>query len=430
TGTSWITPSYDRNGNMVVVPRPDDLANGYTCTFDAWNRLVKVEAGISTVATYAYDGLHRRVTKTIDSTVRHFYYTSRWQAIEERLDSSTSPDRHFIWGPLYIDHLILRDRDTSDPPNGTLDERLYALQDANWNVTCLADTAGEPDERYIYDAYGTVTIYDTTWSSTRTSSSYDNTILYGGREYDPETGLFYYRNRYYDSQLGTFVSRDPIFLRAVHLGLYGPLEGRGDTGWYVYVHNSPVNHTDPTGEAAEPNTPEDKAKCCRDARKQLVDYKAQNPKVRIPNGIMICCNGEIITCNWFDENHPTIANDPRVAKAHDVIVMCINAHEMSHLADADRRDWEKHCPCKGVGWIEPASEEVQKLTECNAWLRQIQCLKEATGITSDGLKPGDYAAFCGADNVHCQELLWIIMKGACTKATGFCGRPVPAPPKK
>ncbi|MBL7041600.1 MAG: RHS repeat-associated core domain-containing protein [Pirellulaceae bacterium] len=260
TGTSWITPSYDKSGNMVVVPRPDDLANGYTCTYDAWNRLVKVEAGISTVATYAYDALHRRVTKTIDSTVRHFYYSAQWQALEERLDSSTNPDRQYVWGPLYIDHLILRDRDTSDPPNGTLDERLYALQDANWNVTCLADTAGDAVERYLYEPYGTVTMYDATWSSTRSTSSYDNTVVYTGREYDPETGLYHYRNRYYDSQLGRFVSRDqdPLFYP-----LAKPLESSNNQltfasgisllsqgslrSLYEYGDSTPLVATDPTG---------------------------------------------------------------------------------------------------------------------------------------------------------------------------------------
>ena len=167
---------------------PGAETSSYTCTYDAWNRPVKVDAGISVIATYAYDGLHRRVTKPIDSTVRHFYYTSNWQAIEERLGSSTDPDRQFVWGPLYIDHLILRDRDTSSPPDGALDERLYALQDANWNVTTLADISGAPIERYIYDAYGAPTVVTGAYGD-RAATAYDWEYLFTGLHRNIETEL-------------------------------------------------------------------------------------------------------------------------------------------------------------------------------------------------------------------------------------------------
>ena len=58
-----------------------------------------------------------------------------------------------LWGLRYIDDLILRDRDSDS--NGTLDERLYCLQDPNWNVIAVAGTDGAVVERYSYTAYGT-----------------------------------------------------------------------------------------------------------------------------------------------------------------------------------------------------------------------------------------------------------------------------------
>ena len=63
-------------------------------------------------------------------------------------------------------------------------------------------------------------------------------IVYGftGREFDPETGFYYYRGRYYDPETGRFLTKDPI-------GLAG-----GDTNLYRYVGNNPVNYTDPTGK--------------------------------------------------------------------------------------------------------------------------------------------------------------------------------------
>ena len=62
-----------------------------------------------------------------------------------------------------------------------------------------------------------------------------NPFTFTGREYDKETGLYYYRARYYDAKVGRFVSKDPI-------GLAG-----GDINLYSYVGNNPVRYVDPLG---------------------------------------------------------------------------------------------------------------------------------------------------------------------------------------
>lgn len=56
-----------------------------------------------------------------------------------------------------------------------------------------------------------------------------------GREWDKETGLYYYRARYYDPMEGRFISKDPIGFRG------------GDANLYGYVRNNPTNLTDPSG---------------------------------------------------------------------------------------------------------------------------------------------------------------------------------------
>jgi RHS repeat-associated protein len=55
-----------------------------------------------------------------------------------------------------------------------------------------------------------------------------------GREWDPETGLYYYRARYYDPSIGRFLSEDPIGLE-------------GGVNYFRYVGNNPVTATDPDG---------------------------------------------------------------------------------------------------------------------------------------------------------------------------------------
>ncbi len=138
-------PGHDQAGNMTTVPQPAALANAYTCTYDAWNRLVEVTGG-STTVTNVYDGLHRRVKKseTIsgNTSSRDYYYSDAWQVLEERVPSLGGPivNRQFIWGLRYIDDLIRRDRDTNG--DGTLDETLFAVQDGNFNVTAVTNSSG------------------------------------------------------------------------------------------------------------------------------------------------------------------------------------------------------------------------------------------------------------------------------------------------
>ena len=73
-------------------------------------------------------------------------------------------------------------------------------------------------------------------------------VTFSGRQYDTESGLYYYRWRYYHAQLGLFVSRDPI-------GYADPLH------LYLYALATPIIALDPMGRKSinlpGPNTPPD-----------------------------------------------------------------------------------------------------------------------------------------------------------------------------
>ena len=80
---------------------------------------------------------------------------------------------------------------------------------------------------YVYDTFGNMV-------SETGELLFDNPFHYTGRQFDAESGLYYYRARYYDPQIVRFISEDPIGLRA------GP-------NFYIYVNNNPVNFRDPSG---------------------------------------------------------------------------------------------------------------------------------------------------------------------------------------
>ncbi len=240
-GPAWVTPAYNRAGNMMTMPKVADPTISQTCTYDAWNRIVQIKEGVNTVSSYVYDAAKRRIiqsnyTSGILSETRHLYYTepSKWQVIEERL--GTSPDsanaeRQFVWGLRYIDDLILRDRDID--ANGTLNERLYAMQDANWNVTAIADSSGVVQERYNYAAYGMPTSLNSTFDA-RASSSFEWETLYCGYRWVHLPALYHVKTRVLHSVLGDWIQRDPIDFTTL-------------SSLYEYCNSSPIGMTDSHG---------------------------------------------------------------------------------------------------------------------------------------------------------------------------------------
>jgi RHS repeat-associated protein len=212
-GADWVDPAYDAAGNMRSTPKPgSETTTRQHYRWDAWNRLTTVLADNAgnpgtTVATYAYDGFGRRIRKVVGAMTLDSYYNERWQELEVRKNGAATAYTQFIYDRRYIDAPAVRFRDTDG--NGSLDETLYYSQDLQFNVTSLVVSSGAVAERYVYDSYGKVTVFDSTWS-TRISSSYDNQLLFSGRNLDSESGLLHFRNRYYDSSVGRFSSRDPL----------------------------------------------------------------------------------------------------------------------------------------------------------------------------------------------------------------------------
>ena len=219
TADSSFAYQYDDNGNLT---RKTLLATGnFTAyTYDAENRLTKVEdfaAGNPTATAtsiYRYDGLGRRIEKVGNGITRRYVYDGEDILLE--YDGANVLQARYTHGP-GIDEPIAVTKSGST---------FFYHQDGLGSVTDLTDSSGATAKSYSYDAYGT--IVDQT-------GTVEQPYTYTGREFDSESGLYYYRARYYDPQTGIFSQKDPIGFEV------------GDIHFYSYVAGNPTNFVDPHG---------------------------------------------------------------------------------------------------------------------------------------------------------------------------------------
>ena len=172
--------------------------------------------------TLMHDPFGRRIQKSGPLGTTNYLYDG--PDIIEEVDSTGTVSARNTKGPGIDETLAtLRSGTTS-----------YYEADGLGSVTSLSNNAGSLANTYTYDSHGRLS---------SSSGTLVNPFQYAGREFDSETGLYYYRARYYDSSTGRFLSEDPL-----------EFEG-GDVDLYRYVANNPVMYIDPDGLGKLPGDP-------------------------------------------------------------------------------------------------------------------------------------------------------------------------------
>lgn len=103
--------------------------------------------------------------------------------------------------------------------------------------TFVSDHLGTVINSEVTDQYKTTGAFGEILQTAPVMGATTNPVIYGftGRQYEPETGLYYYRNRMFDPVSGRFLTKDP-------LGIQG-----GDVNLYRYGGNNTFLYTDPYG---------------------------------------------------------------------------------------------------------------------------------------------------------------------------------------
>ena len=301
--TDEWTLTYDKVGNLT------DDGDSFEFVWDAFGRLRKLknQSG-DVISEYKYNGLNHRIYAIHDTdsdgsmgdeTAEHYAYDDKWRMSAMFEDSDTDPTKQWVYhdagldgrgGSSYIDSVILRERDTTAPPNGTLDERVYICQ--NWRADVVAritdsgtmiewakympygesflvpvgdanssglinstdqteyineNVAGNTNPRIDLDLDGTSdsadwTIFSAAYFAAHNAGyaelSRDDTESrkgFAAYENDGNTTRFYHvRHRVYDNILGRWTRRDPL----------GFVDGMNT---YGYVLQHPINSVDPLG---------------------------------------------------------------------------------------------------------------------------------------------------------------------------------------
>ncbi len=195
--TNWngttITP--DANGNIL-----NDGVAAYT-----WNgRNQLISRGTT---TFQYDSYGRR---TLNAAGNNLLYEG-WNAGQEL--SGTTPIANRLLGA--VDEFFSRTDSTG---------AYSPIVDALGSVLALTNSSGNTTAQYAYDPFG---------GTTSSGGSSTNVFQYTGRENDGN-GLYSYRARYYDPQIGRFISEDAAGFA------FGP-------NLYQYTYDSPTSFVDPFG---------------------------------------------------------------------------------------------------------------------------------------------------------------------------------------
>lgn len=198
--------TYDNEGQLATK-------SGSIFTFDDAHRLTNITGAVN--FQFKYDGAGNRLEATRNNVVTRYVYDASGNLLAET-DGSNAIQKYYIYGAGFLATV-------------TSSNQLYCYHfDGTGNTVALTDASANVVNKYAYTPFGAIT---------NQQEAIAQPFKYVGK-YGVMTepnGLYYMKARYYDPQVGRFISEDPLGF------------GGGDVNLMAYVGNQPVNGIDPSG---------------------------------------------------------------------------------------------------------------------------------------------------------------------------------------
>ena len=184
---------------------------------------------------YSYDENGIRTRKTIGNTVTDYYYNGT--LLMGTVKTTTNSDGSTTTSKLRFSY-DANGKVVAVNYNGNY---YYYLRNAQSDIVKLIDKTGATVVEYTYDSWGKLL---STSGSLASTLGKNNPFRYRGYIYDEETGFYYLQSRYYNPEVGRFISSDVLLST-----------GQGVLGHnaYAYCLNNPVNREDSNGNWSMPN---------------------------------------------------------------------------------------------------------------------------------------------------------------------------------
>jgi len=277
---------YDAFGNLIRERRGKGHSLVTEYRYDCQHRLIGVTKPNGQTASYRYDPFGRRISKNVDGITTEFF----WQGDKVVAEHHADRHRSYVYEPNSFRPLALLEG------FGPQETKPYHYQlDHLGTPQELTTPEGDIVWSAHYRAYGEISRLDV--------GKIDNPLRFQGQYFDQESGLHYNRHRYYNPDIGRYLTPDPVKLA-------------GGINAYQYVPN-PTGWVDPLGLNANcPPKGRKNIECDRPAEPQAPEvsrngaFKQAKADAGIPRA-----------------QHPDIVIDPKLGKRQYYLVSMRDQHK-------------------------------------------------------------------------------------------------------
>ena len=245
--------AFDNNGNLTSRQSKVMGSEVTNFIYNSENQLIKVElydgATLLKEVSYSYNALGKRVTKEItDHQVPANSFTRKYQYDGDELlfeyNDTNDLLATYTQSTMRTDDTLAVDVTAAGVMASVAkqSQSYFFIKDGLGSIVEVANSSGSKVQHHVYSAFGKLLkIEDGNGVEVTDAPEVAVFFAFTGRELDSETGLYFYRARYYSPELGRFLTTDQNPGRIKNPITY--------INKYIYAGNNPIMHSDPFGQS-------------------------------------------------------------------------------------------------------------------------------------------------------------------------------------